>query len=152
MDVALIQELQAEAAADLPPPDVATEEAPPAAAPLDPAQEWEIAIKLAIMLAAPMAPFLPTIYTEETIGHLARAIVPVADKYGWNTGGLLERFGPEIGLAMIAGPLVLRTSQAWQAYRESLRAAKAKPVEEADGRQATPAASPVPATEAEILR
>ncbi|CAJ96113.1 hypothetical protein CMPELA_25740 [Cupriavidus necator] len=84
--------------------------------PVDPAVEWEMSLTLLVTVLSPALPYLPSIYTKDTIKALAAAIVPVADKYGLNVGGLMS--GPEIGLLLVAGPLALSTYVAHQAWRE----------------------------------
>lgn len=99
-------------AADLPP-------LPGEAAPVDPAAEWEMTLTVLVAALGPALPYLPTIYTPDTIRALAGAIVPVADKYGLSVGGIMA--GPEIGLLMVAGPLALATVVAhkqWRAERD----------------------------------
>jgi hypothetical protein len=73
------------------------------------------------MILGKMLPFLPAIYTEEACTQLGTAIAPVSAKYGWSAGGVFERFGPEIGLAIVAAPLAIETVKefrAWRAERE----------------------------------
>lgn len=99
-------------AADMPP-------LPGEPVPVDPAVEWEMTLTVLVAALGPALPYLPTIYTPDTIRALAGAIVPVADKYGLSVGGIMA--GPEIGLLMVAGPLALATVVAhkqWRAERD----------------------------------
>lgn len=96
-------------------------EAPPPE-PIDPAAEWEMTISLVVAVLSPALPYLPGIYTPDTIKALSGAIVPVADKYGLNVGGMMG--GPEVGLLLIAAPLGLSTYVAhkqWKAQQEAER-------------------------------
>ncbi|NUO87662.1 MAG: hypothetical protein HOQ37_16335 [Cupriavidus sp.] len=100
---------ESQAGADLPP-------LPGEPEPVDPAVEWEMSLTLLVTVLSPALPYLPSVYTPDTIKALAGAIVPVADKYGLNVGGLMS--GPEIGLLLVAGPLALSTYVAHRAWRE----------------------------------
>ncbi|GLC96846.1 hypothetical protein Tamer19_62550 [Cupriavidus sp. TA19] len=100
---------ESQAGADLPP-------LPGEPEPVDPAVEWEMSLTLLVTVLSPALPYLPTIYTPDTIKALAGAIVPVADKYGLSVGGIMS--GPEIGLLLVAGPLALSTYVAHRAWRE----------------------------------
>lgn len=62
------------------------------------------------------------IYTDETIDEVAEALAPVMKKYGWTEGGLFEKWGPEINLAMVVLPLGMVTVQAIRAENEMRRA------------------------------
>lgn len=106
---------ESQAQADLPP-------LPGELAPVDPAQEWADTISVLVAALSPMLPYLPAIYTPDTIQALSRAIVPVADKYGLSVGGLMS--GPEVGLLMVAAPLALATVGAhkqWRAAQDEVR-------------------------------
>ncbi|MBY4945087.1 hypothetical protein K6V92_00415 [Cupriavidus respiraculi] len=97
-------------------------------APVDPATEWIMTLTLLVTVLSPALPYLPTIYTPQTIEALSGAIVPVADKYGLNVGGIMS--GPEIGLLMVAGPLALATVVAhkqWRAEQDAARTVENAP-------------------------
>lgn len=124
---------ESQAGADLPP-------LPGEPEPVDPAQEWEGTITLVVALLSPMLPYLPTVYTPTTIKALSAAIVPVADKYDLNVGGLLA--GPEIGLLMVAAPLGMMTYAAHKQWRAETDAARTmenapEPIVEVTPRQST---------------
>jgi hypothetical protein len=95
------------------------------------AQSWGmIAFTIGGGLAM-MCPELKQVYTEDACMQWGRSMMPVAQKYGWNSPGAL----PELGLAMctlsLAVPSVL-------AVREKLRQAKeAKKLEEAAAKTGT---------------
>ena len=96
--------------------------------PVDPAVEWEMTITLLVAVLSPALPYLPTVYTPDTIKALSGAIVPVADKYGLNVGGIMG--GPDVGLLMIAAPLGLSTYVAhkqWRAAQEAERTVETAP-------------------------
>ncbi len=60
---------------------------------------------------------------DDAVEKVARALAPVAEKYGWNLGSMMG--GPEALAIMTAGPVL------WTVYREldaELRARRAKPV------------------------
>ena len=103
---------ETQAGADLPP-------LPGEPPPVDPVAEWAELIGLIVMLATPLLPYLPAIYTEETIHGLAAAVHPVADKYGIDGTGL--GMSPEIKLIMVAAPLAVGTYLTHRAWREQQR-------------------------------
>lgn len=103
-----------------PAPDVPAEVGPDATA------ETAAVLKMAVALLSPMLPYLPEIYTEDKIIALAGAYVPVAEKYGWTSGGWFDKYGPEIVLAATALPLAFQTKQAHGAMLDArAKAAKA---------------------------
>jgi hypothetical protein len=125
MDEKALKELHAEAMSEVQPE---TTEAPGGDGGQyagNPAEEWAAMLKVGVLILTPALPFLPSIYTDEAVGNLAAAIVPVADKYEISAGGLFGKYGPEIGLALAAGPLVVRTVIEFRA----MRAAQAEPRE-----------------------
>jgi len=93
----------------------------------------------AVALLSPMLPYLPGIYTQERVEQLAGAYMPVAEKYGWSAGGWLEKFGAEIALVAVAGPLIVQTVGAHKAHK----AAAAKVERERKGQ--APAVPEMPA-------
>lgn len=103
-----------------PAPDQPAELAPDATA------ETAAVLKMAVALLSPVLPYLPEIYTEDKIIALAGAYVPVAEKYGWTSGGWFDKYGPELVLAATALPLAFQTTQAHKAMIEArAKAAKA---------------------------
>lgn len=89
----------------------------PAAAPAaDPVGEAKAVFGMAVAMLSPLLPYLPTIYTEQTLGALASAYVPVAQKYGWDLPGMLGEYGAEIALVGTAVPLAMQTYVAHKAY------------------------------------
>lgn len=96
----------------------------------NPAQEIAIALRLVVQIAAPLYPSLDPIYSEEVCGRIGAAVVPVCIKYGINLdGGFFAKWGPEIGLLMVVGPLIPPTVLAMRtdtATREAARKARAQ--------------------------
>lgn len=127
MDAPMMEELlqEAQAAAAPPADDVGAGPGGAALPVIDPADEWKAALSVLILVATPMLPFLPTIYTDDAVMALARAIVPVAEKYGWNGSDFFAKWGPEIGLAMTAAPLAMQTARAWKAMQDAKQAESA---------------------------
>jgi hypothetical protein len=60
------------------------------------AMEWLIIPQMAAMVAKAMYPEVASLYTDERCMEVARAFVPVADKYGWSG----SQIGPEVALIM----------------------------------------------------
>lgn len=97
-----------------------------AAAPVaDPAAEWLMVLILARTALAPLWPFVVPIYTDERLQEVAAAFVPVADKYGVSAGGVFDKWGAELRLAMVLGPLVLQTWLAWKVAKAEAEAVRA---------------------------
>jgi hypothetical protein len=60
------------------------------------AMEWLIIPQMAAMVAKAIYPEVAHLYSDERCLEVARAFVPVADKYGWAG----SQIGPEVGLIM----------------------------------------------------
>lgn len=125
-----------------------------AAAP-DPVAETAAMLGAVVALASPLLPYLPTIYTPETVQALAGAYVPVAEKHGWNVGGWLDRYAAELALVAVAGPVAIRTANAHKAWKAE-RAAEARakrgepePASQGGGERPAVVAGTVPAPEPE---
>lgn len=80
-----------------------------AVAVVDPANEAKELIAFAVELFTPIYPVIAGIYTPERQARLAAATVPLLDKYGFSLGGFFEKWGPEIGFAIVAGPMIRET-------------------------------------------
>ncbi|MBB5190675.1 hypothetical protein HNQ50_001397 [Silvimonas terrae] len=80
--------------------------------PADPAAEFGIVLTMARAVLAPLYPSLSKVYTDDVIANLSRAAAPVMGKYGFTSNGFLEKFGPEITLAVVAVPVALETVKA----------------------------------------
>lgn len=80
-------------------------EAAAAAAPaVDRGAELGAMLTLGVSMAAPALPFLPACYTPEVCGQIGHAFNAVAEKYGWNLGGIDS---PELALALVTVPPTL---------------------------------------------
>lgn len=104
-------------AADLP---LLPGETPPPE-PIDPAQEWEGMLTMLVMVGSVALPYLPTVYSPEAIKALAGAIVPVAQKYGVDLGGMSS---PELALLLVAAPLGIGhvvAHKQWRAEQDAAR-------------------------------
>jgi hypothetical protein len=89
--------------------------------PIDPAQEVEGLLNIVVTVGAVAWPYLPAVYTPEAIKGLSKAIVPVAQKYGIDFGGVSS---PELALLLVAGPLAVAhvaVHKAWKAQQEAER-------------------------------
>ena len=63
----------------------------------------------------PLYPSLINIYTLEVRAKLAARTGALMNKYGWTTGGLLEKWGAEVGFIVVIIPLIGKTSEAIKA-------------------------------------
>lgn len=132
-----IAQLAAEAAAvdaETAPPTLPPAGAEPPALAVDPVAEAADLIRFAVALFVPLYPSLAAVYTEPAQGRLAQAAGPVMAKYGWTMGGLFEKWGPEINLAIVGIPLAIETSKAIRA--DTVARTAAKPADEEEGRPA----------------
>lgn len=133
-------------------PAALSDEVAQAAAP-DPVAETAAMLGAVVALASPLLPYLPTIYTPETVQALAGAYVPVAEKHGWNVGGWLDRYAAELALVAVAAPVAIRTANAHKAFKAE-RAAEARakrgepaPASQGGGDRPAVVAGTVPAPE-----
>lgn len=69
-------------------------------------------LTMAVQLLAPMFPSLGQVYTPKTINALASVTVPLANKYGWDVGGLFGRYAEEVAFIAVALPLGMASYQA----------------------------------------
>lgn len=74
------------------------------------AMEWMFVPAIIAMIAKAILPETEAHYTDERCMELARAFVPVAEKYGWSGNAM----SPEIGLAIAGFGFAM---PAWLAYR-----------------------------------
>ena len=103
--------LDAAAGGDQPAPDMPE--------PPDPAEEWAMLPAVLGSILAIGLPEVREVYSEANCKEWGRAMVPVAEKYGWDSGLL----GPEVGLLAASAPMVIGTAFAIR----SRRAAKHEP-------------------------
>ncbi|MDW5417053.1 hypothetical protein R6242_10800 [Iodobacter sp. CM08] len=73
-------------------------------------------------------PSLAAIYTDDRIERIAVAAGPLLAKYNLSSGGILEKWGPEIGLAVVALPIAQETIKG---VRQDRAAAKEQAEKEA---------------------
>lgn len=89
--------------------------------PIDPAQEWEGLLTMAVMAGSVLWPYLPSVYTPEAIKGVSVAIVPVAQKYGIEMSGMSS---PELALLLATAPLAIAhvmVHKQWKAQQEAER-------------------------------
>ena len=114
--------------------------APAVAAPVDHKAEALDLLRFATGLLFPLYPSLEKVYTPAVVAKLADASGPLLAKYGLSMESMLGRFGPEIGFAIVAVPLIKPTVEAIRADRVPPAAAAAAPVKPADPQPIEPAA------------
>lgn len=86
-------------------------------------QELKTLLQIVSGLFVPLIPKLAEIYTPEACEMLAAAAVPVMQKRGWSTGGMLGQWGAELALLAVSAPMAIAT---YQAVKEAQEEAKAK--------------------------
>lgn len=91
----------------------------------DEVAELSAIIGIVTSLFAPIFPSLTKIYTPETVGSIAGAAVPVMQKHGLSTGGILGKWAEELALLAVVAPVAMATYQGVQS--DIAAAAKAKP-------------------------
>lgn len=98
-------------------------EAPPG---IDPAQTWgQIPFMFGKVICMAL-PELAGVYNEQACYQWGVGMAAVSDKYGWDAGEVIGKFGPEIALVVASVPLVVPTYQAIKKRREE-KEAKAVP-------------------------
>lgn len=103
---------------------------------IDPAESWAMLPAMVGSVLSIALPELRQIYTPDTCRAWGDAMVPVADKYGWNADGLL---GPEVGLLAASLPFIIGTASAIKSRRAAIeQEAKAPPAKP----EASPPAAP----------
>jgi hypothetical protein len=96
-----------------------------APAPVDPAAEIRALLEVLRMIASPLSPVVARVWTDDVLGATAPALAAVMDKYGLSLGGL-DRWGPEIALAVAILPPTVATVQGIQAEAAERRRAEAE--------------------------
>jgi hypothetical protein len=76
-------------------------------------------------------PSLNKIYTDERIERIAVAAGPLLAKYNLTSGGILEKWGAEIGFAVVALPIAQETIKGVKHDRAVAKAAKEQAEKEA---------------------
>lgn len=75
-----------------------------AAPAVDRGAELGAMLTLGVKVVSPALPFLPDCYTPEVCEKIGHAFAAVADKHGWNLGGMDS---PEVALALVSVPPTL---------------------------------------------
>jgi hypothetical protein len=92
-------------------------------------------------LFVPFIPKLAEIYTDQECERLAVVTVPVMQKHGWTTGGMMGQYAAELALLAVAAPIGIRT---YHAVKEELKP-KQKPKQiEAKAEPVQPEQMPLP--------
>lgn len=148
MSAAELDQLAGELADAAPAPGAAPG-APGAQAPgqggdaLDLVAEHRAMLDAALDLAAPLAPEWVAAYTDAHRQTIALRFTVLAEKYGWNMGGMFEKFGDELAFgAAILLPIGPRLVAAWKASRQQPARPAPQLVDRAD---APPPPAPAPA-------
>lgn len=84
---------------------------------IDPAQVWAQVPKMLGGILTMALPELAGVYTDDKCLAWGHGMAAVADKYGWDAGETMGRFGPEIALTVATLPLALPTFAAIKARR-----------------------------------
>jgi len=104
------------------------------------AVEWSKCPAMFGMILARVMPELKATYTPENNLAWGRAMVPVAQRYGWTAAAFFAWLGPWVGLAFATHDLALPTYDAIKANLEARQ--KAKNQSAADAAQQPAAAGP----------
>lgn len=142
-------DMSAEQAADLAALEAAAgggemPQAEEAAPGMDQAQQWAMLPAIVGSALSMALPELRAVYTPQACEAWGAAMVPVADKYGWNCDGII---GPEMALFAASVPFAFGTYSAIKARRaEDEKKAEEKPRTV----QAAPVIEPGPVTTADI--
>lgn len=72
-------------------------------------EELKALLQIVSGLFVPFVPAMADIYTPEECERLAAVAVPVMQKHGWSTGGLLGQYAAELALLAVAAPMGLNT-------------------------------------------
>jgi hypothetical protein len=99
---------------------------PPSEEPaIDPAQTWaQIPFMFGKLLGMAM-PELRPVYNEEACLAWGVGMAAVSDKYGWDAGETIAKWGPEIALVVATLPLAVPTYHAIKARQEAKERAEA---------------------------
>lgn len=112
LDQLRAEAVQAEAApAALSAPGSPASTQPEPAPTLTAKQEAAATIAVLVTIGESLKPGIRTIYTDAAQDQLAEALGAVAQKYGFTVPEWLDKWRPEINLAIVAFPLVRATAQ-----------------------------------------
>lgn len=123
------------------PADVGQQEAE-----VDPMGETAGMLTVGFRLIEPLIgrPYFRSIYNEESAASIASVYVPLAQKYGWETGsGILAKYGLElaaVGVALSIGGATVKAEKAYRAEQEAAEGGATdgredKPAEDDQGQQ-----------------
>lgn len=107
-----LRRLEGMAAEGQPGPEVAAPEVAPV---IDQAESWAVLPAIVGSTLAIAFPELRAVYSPEACHAWGAAMVPVANKYGWEDWG--AAVGPEIGLLCASLPFVVGTASALKAKK-----------------------------------
>src|SRR5581483_1164852 len=96
----------------------------PATTQPDPAKGWAQIPQIFGGILSRWFPELGPVYTEQQCLAWGTAMVPLAEKYGWNISAIFEWLGPWFGLALATEPLAVPTVLAIRARIAAARAAQ----------------------------
>lgn len=94
-------------------------------------------LTLFVGMVGPLFPSLKEIYTEQSIAAVSGAAAAVCDKHGFLQGGIGGKYGEEIMLLIVAGPMAYATYTGIAGDLAARRAAE-KPVESLSGPDLAP--------------
>jgi hypothetical protein len=89
---------------------------------IDHAQSWA---QIPFMLGGVLSMALPElrgVYTEQACYAWGQGMAAVADKYGWDAGETMAKFGPECMLIAASVPLLLPTVKAIKTRQAAMKA------------------------------
>jgi len=142
VDQQQLAELEAETrAADSTPaePALPNDRSAPASTQPDPAKGWAQIPQIFGGILSRWFPELGPVYTEQQCLAWGTAMVPLAEKYGWNISAIFEWLGPWFGLALATEPLAVPTVLAIRARIAAARAAQEAEQAPAESKETPPA-------------
>ena len=92
---------------------------------VDPATEIRALLEVLRMIASPLSPVVGRVWTDDVLGATAPALAAVLAKYSIDLGGL-DRWAPEIALAVAILPPTVATVQGMQAEAAERRREQAE--------------------------
>jgi hypothetical protein len=98
--------------------------------PENPSGENKAILETLIAILTPALPFLPTVYTPDTIERIANAYTAVEEKYGWKVRDMM---GVEVQLLIVAVPPTIQAIVLGRMHFEQLRRSKEKDITPAEG-------------------
>ena len=99
---------------------------PPEENPIDPAQTWAQIPYMLGKLAAMAMPELGPVYNEQACLQWGIGMAAVSEKYGWDAGETISKWGPEVALIVATVPLAVPTYHAVKKRMDEQKKAKAE--------------------------